>query len=34
MNKVFFVPGSEKNLKLTSPEDTEIFRALIKARKA
>ena len=32
--KVFFVPGSEKNLKLTSPEDTEIFRALIKKRNA
>ena len=28
--KVYFSTGSEKNIKLTTPEDIEIFRALLK----
>ena len=28
--KVYFSNGSEKNIKLTTPEDVEIFKALLK----
>lgn len=31
--KVYFSKGSEKNIKLTTPEDIEIFQALLKAEK-
>lgn len=32
--KVYFSLGSEKNLKLTTPDDIEIFKALLKTKKA
>jgi 2-C-methyl-D-erythritol 4-phosphate cytidylyltransferase len=32
--KVYFSTGSEKNLKLTTPDDIEIFKALLKTKKA
>ncbi len=32
-NEVFFSAGSEKNIKLTTPEDIEIFKALLKGAK-
>ena len=32
--KVYFSTGSEKNLKLTTPEDIEIFKALLTTKKA
>lgn len=32
--KVFFSAGSEKNIKLTTPDDIEIFKALLQTRKA
>ena len=32
--KVYFSTGSEKNLKLTTPDDIEIFKALLKIKKA
>lgn len=31
--KVYFTPGSEKNIKITVPEDIEIFKALLKNQK-
>lgn len=31
--RIFFCTGSEKNIKLTTPEDFEIFNALLKANK-
>lgn len=31
--KVFFCPGSEKNIKITTTEDIEIFKALLMAKK-
>jgi 2-C-methyl-D-erythritol 4-phosphate cytidylyltransferase len=31
--KTFFSKGSEKNLKITTVEDIEIFKALLAARK-
>lgn len=31
--KVYFCPGSEKNIKITTTEDIEIFKALLMARK-
>lgn len=31
--KLYMAPGSEKNLKLTTTEDIEIFKALLKAKK-
>lgn len=31
--QVFFSKGSEKNVKLTTPEDIEVFKALLKAEK-
>jgi len=31
--KVYFSTGSEKNIKLTTPEDFEIFKALLKSEK-
>ncbi len=30
----YFSPGSEKNIKLTTPDDIEIFKALLKEKKA
>lgn len=32
--KVYFSSGSEKNIKLTTPDDIEIFKALLKTKKA
>jgi len=32
--KLFFSAGSEKNIKLTTPEDIEIFKALLNSKKA
>lgn len=32
--KVYFSAGSEKNIKLTTPDDLEIFKALLKTQKA
>ncbi len=32
--KVYFSAGSEKNIKLTTPDDIEIFKALLKTKKA
>ena len=31
--EVHFCPGSEKNIKITTTEDIEIFKALLMARK-
>lgn len=30
--RVFFYPGTEKNIKITTPEDFQIFKALLKAK--
>ena len=32
-HEVFFSPGSEKNVKLTTVDDIEIFKALLNAKK-
>lgn len=32
--KVYFSSGSEKNIKLTTPEDIDIFKALLKSKRA
>ncbi|MCQ2752098.1 MAG: 2-C-methyl-D-erythritol 4-phosphate cytidylyltransferase, partial [Coriobacteriales bacterium] len=31
--EIYFSPGSEKNIKITTPEDIEIFKALLKQQK-
>ena len=31
--EVYFCPGSEKNIKITTTDDMEIFKALLMARK-